>query len=148
MNNEKNLIAPEDKSVSAEKPGGFVQATKDFFGNALSTVKGKDLNVLVEDFSSEMTLVAEGLSEDQARLHELCESISAQQTVDRESLSLAVENVSDTLNTACERISALETGLIKLQKSMEQLEKKTEERKKHKLDNLSEIGRASCRERV
>ena len=71
---EERLPAAQEEL--AEKPG-FMQATKDFFGNALSTVKGKDLSVLVEDFSSEMTLVAEGLSEDQAKLHELCQSMSA-----------------------------------------------------------------------
>ena len=129
--------AREEQSLTAEKPGGLVQATKDFFGNALSTVKGKDLSAIVEDFSSEMTLVAEGLSEDQAKLHELCHSLAAQQTVDREELDREIDGINAAADQANERIGALETGILKLQKSLEQLDKKTEERKKHKLDTLS-----------
>ena len=134
---EQNLPSERNEALPAEKPAGIVQATKDFFGNALSTVKGKDLSTLVEDFSSEMTLVAEGLSEDQAKLHELCQSVAAQQTIDREELDEAIGQVSDTMASANERIGVLETAVQKLQKTLEQIEKKTEEKKKHKLDTLS-----------
>ena len=136
---EQPLPSPQEENLPAEKPANFVQATKDFFGNALSTVKGKDLSVLVEDFSSEMTLVAEGLSEDQAKLHELCQSVAAQQTVDREELELSIDQMSDAVASANERIGTLEASLQKLQKSIEQIEKKTEEKKKHKFENLSGI---------
>ena len=136
---EQNLPSERTEALPAEKPGGIVQATKDFFGNALSTVKGKDLSTLVEDFSSEMTLVAEGLSEDQAKLHELCQSVAAQQTIDREELDQAIGQVSDTMASANERIGVLETAVQKLQKTLEQIEKKTEEKKKHKFENLSGI---------
>ena len=129
---EQNLPSERNEALPAEKPAGIVQATKDFFGNALSTVKGKDLSTLVEDFSSEMTLVAEGLSEDQAKLHELCQSVAAQQTIDREELDQAIGQVSDTMASANERIGVLETAVQKLQKTLEQIEKKTEEKKKHK----------------
>lgn len=135
--NEEQLSAEQNEVVPAEKQPGIVQATKDFFGNALSTVKGKDLSAMVEDFSSEMTLVAEGLSEDQAKLHELCQSVAAQQTVDREELSLAIDQMSDAMASANDRIGSLETGVLKLQKTLEQLEKKTEEQKKKKMDTLS-----------
>ena len=131
------LPAQAGESLSAEKQPGLVQATKDFFGNALSTVKGKDLAAMVEDFSSEMTLVAEGLSDDQAKLHELCQSVAAQQTMDREELSVAIDQVSDAVASANDRIGTLETGIEKLQKSLTNLEKKTEEQKKKKLDTLS-----------
>ena len=129
----------QENPLPAEKPAGFMQATKDFFGNALSTVKGKDLSTLVEDFSSEMTLVAEGLSEDQAKLHELCQSVAAQQTVDKEELSLSIKEVSDAAASADARIQTLEASVKKRQSSIEQFEKKTEEKKKSKLDNLSGI---------
>ncbi|MDO5436341.1 MAG: hypothetical protein Q4G19_08235 [Clostridia bacterium] len=36
---------------------------------AVRTVKGENTNRLIEDFTSEMTLVAEGLYEDQGKLH-------------------------------------------------------------------------------
>ena len=133
------LVPSPAGSLPAEKPAGFVQATKDFFGNALSTVKGKDLSTLVEDFSSEMTLVAEGLSEDQAKLHQLCQSVAAQQTVDREELEQSIEKISDAVASANQRIGTLETGITQLSKNLEQFEKKTEEKKKHKLDSLSSI---------
>ena len=133
------LVPSSAGSLPAEKPAGFVQATKDFFGNALSTVKGKDLSTLVEDFSSEMTLVAEGLSEDQAKLHQLCQSVAAQQTVDREELEQSIEKISDAVASANQRIGTLETGITQLSKNLEQFEKKTEEKKKHKLDSLSGI---------
>ena len=136
---EQPALTTREEPLPAEKPAGIVQATRDFFGNALSTVKGKDLSALVEDFSSEMTLVAEGLSEDQARLHELCQSVAAQQTVDREELDRKIGEISDTLAGATERIGTLETGVLKLQKTFEQYEKKTEEKKKHKLDTLSGV---------
>ncbi len=133
------LVPSPAGSLPAEKPAGFVQATKDFFGNALNTVKGKDLSTLVEDFSSEMTLVAEGLSEDQAKLHQLCQSVAAQQTVDREELEQSIEKISDAVASANQRIGTLETGITQLSKNLEQFEKKTEEKKKHKLDSLSGI---------
>ena len=56
-NDKAELTPVPQENLTAEKPAGFVQATKDFLGNALNTVKGKDLGALVEDFSSEMTLV-------------------------------------------------------------------------------------------
>ena len=117
---EQNLPSERNEALPAEKPAGIVQATKDFFGNALNTVKGKDLSTLVEDFSSEMTLVAEGLSEDQAKLHELCQSVAAQQTIDREELDQAIGQVSDTMASANERIGVLETAVQKLQKTLRQ----------------------------
>ena len=135
--NDDKQLAEVSAPLPAEKQPGLVQATKDFFGNALSTVKGKDLAAMVEDFSSEMTLVAEGLSDDQAKLHELYQSVAAQQTMDREELSVAIDQVSDAVASANDRIGTLETGIEKLQKSLTNLEKKTEEQKKKKLDTLS-----------
>ena len=46
----------------------IVQSAKDFMNGVLSPLKGKDMGQMVETFTSEMTLVAEGLSEDQQRL--------------------------------------------------------------------------------
>lgn len=57
----------EEKTVS--KP-------KQLWNNALRAVKGDNTNQLVEDFTSEMTLVAEGLCEDQARLRKAVEDLT------------------------------------------------------------------------
>lgn len=146
MEQNENLPVPQP-----EEKGGLVKATRDFFGNALSTVKGKDLSAMVEEFSSEMTLVAEGLSEDQARLHELYQSLSAQQTVDKNEAREDVSRVSDALKETADRVVKAETLIVSLQKdidrlgadllrqkdSLDQYVKKAEEKKPRKLDNMA-----------
>lgn len=47
-----------------------------FWNNALRAVKGDSTHQLVEQFTSEMTLVAEGLCEDQARLRKQVEDLA------------------------------------------------------------------------
>lgn len=64
----------------------IVQSAKDFMNGVLAPLKGHDTGQLVEEFSSEMTLVIEGLSEDQARLQAEAERISARQTEVEETL--------------------------------------------------------------
>lgn len=49
---------------------------KQLFSNALKAVKGDSTLELVEQFTSEMTLVAEGLCEDQARVHQNLEQMN------------------------------------------------------------------------
>lgn len=60
----------EEKTVS--KP-------KQLWSSALKAVKGDNTQQLVEDFTAEMTLVAEGLCEDQARLRQLVEETRREQ---------------------------------------------------------------------
>lgn len=48
---------------------------KQLFTNALKAVKGENTAELVEQFTSEMTLVAEGICEDQARLHQRLDTL-------------------------------------------------------------------------
>ena len=61
---------PEDKTVS--KPAQL-------WNSALRAVKGETTGQLVEQFTSEMTLVAEGLCEDQARLRKSLEDLQREQ---------------------------------------------------------------------
>ena len=76
MNEEENALISE-----AEEPKKtVVQSAKQFMSGVLNPLKGKDLGQLVEDFTSEMTLVAEGLSEDQQKLFRETDKLSAQQT--------------------------------------------------------------------
>lgn len=49
---------------------------RQLFSNALKAVKGDSTLELVEQFTSEMTLVAEGLCEDQARVHQNLEQMN------------------------------------------------------------------------
>ena len=77
MNKEpENSIIPESSVPSKT----IMQSAKDFVSGVLSPLKGKDMSQLLEDFTSEMTLVAEGLSEDQQKLTQETERLSAQQT--------------------------------------------------------------------
>ena len=59
--------------------------------------------------------------------------------MDREELDQTIRQVSQTVANSNERIGALETGVLKLQKTVEQIEKKAEEKKKNKMDTLSGI---------
>ena len=67
-------------SEAEEPKKNMVQSAKEFMTGVFNPLKGKDLNQLVEDFTSEMTLVAEGLSEDQQKLFQETDKLSAQQT--------------------------------------------------------------------
>ena len=74
---ENTLAAPEEP---AKKPG-LVRGARDFIENTLSTLKGKDMNQAVEEFTGEMTLVIEGLSEDMDTLRHDVEQTAAQLTI-------------------------------------------------------------------
>ena len=69
---EENELIPE----TADKKT-IVQSAKDFMNGVLSPLKGQDIGQLVEDFTAEMTLVAEGLSEDQQKLFQEADRLSA-----------------------------------------------------------------------
>lgn len=100
----------EEKNVS--KP-------MQLWNNALKAVKGDSTAQMVEEFTSEMTLVAEGLCEDQARLRQSVEELrreedrSAQRlTSEVQALETAIrENQRDTdqrLDDMQRRLTALE----------------------------------------
>lgn len=56
-----------------------VSGARKFFDQALKTVKGDNTTALVEDFTAEMTLVAEGLCDDQAKLRSRMDNLENQQ---------------------------------------------------------------------
>lgn len=89
------------------------------WNNAIKAVKGDSTLQLVEQFTSEMTLVAEGLCEDQARLRQQTETLRREadrsaQRLDSEIKALEStirENQRDTdrrLDDLSRRLSALE----------------------------------------
>lgn len=61
LSQKEGAVLPEPKKPS------LMQKSRDFLQG---TVGGKDLPRLVDDFTQEMVVVAEGLTEDQARLNE------------------------------------------------------------------------------
>ena len=87
----------EEKNVS--KP-------MQLWNNALKAVKGDSTAQLVEEFTSEMTLVAEGLCEDQARLRQSVEELRREE--DRSAQRLTSE------------VQALETAIRENQRDTDQ----------------------------
>jgi hypothetical protein len=65
----------------AEKKQGIMQRSKDMLDTAVSGLKGRDMFALVDSFTSEMTLVAEGLSEDLQRTQQQLAQLGADQTI-------------------------------------------------------------------
>ena len=96
----------EEKTLATEKPKKTT-----LWDGALKMVKGENTNQLIEQFTAEMTLVAEGLCEDQTKLRREVDDMTTQE--DR-------------------RIQKLESRISLLETSLE------EERKAHDRD-LTEL---------
>ena len=67
------------------------------WNQAVKAVKGDSTMQLVEDFTSEMTLVVEGLYEDQSRLRQALETLRNEQNQDEQSLRSEIEALENTL---------------------------------------------------
>lgn len=65
----------------AEKKQNLIQRSKGVIDQAVSGLKGRDMNTLVDEFTSEMTLVAEGLSEELVVARQELSQLSASQTL-------------------------------------------------------------------
>lgn len=122
MNHDENIqdtqvSLPEEPQIVKTPPKkDLIHSAKEFLGNAFGPSKGQDLSTLVEDFTSEMTLVAEGLSEDQTRLSEQADKLSAQQTeLEQETLD-KLHDVNVSLDELRTRIDALDQRLAKAEK--------------------------------
>lgn len=101
----------------SEKLPGFIKKPKEFLQGTLQSLKGPGLENLVEEFTSEMTTVAEGLWEDQRKLQEEVTDLSVRQTLweDQEDKSHAA--LSD-------EVQRLEARLGEMGKRLHQLEGK------------------------
>ena len=111
-------MSEEEKEVS--KP-------RKIWNSALKTVKGDTTQTLVENFTAEMTLVAEGLCEDQAKLRAKVESLESGQDRNRQRFDSEVESLETSLreqqkemdgklDALTDRISAIERTLDKTMK--------------------------------
>ncbi|MBQ9264190.1 MAG: hypothetical protein IJ189_08285 [Clostridia bacterium] len=125
MNEEKQDLIPEEAP-----PKTIVQSAKDFMNGVLSPLKGKDVGQLVEDFTAEMALVAEGLSEDQEKLSQENEKLAAQQT-------LLEQNLLDQLHDANVTISDLQKEVDVLRHRLENAEKSIGEKKMKKVEGFT-----------
>ena len=119
---EENALIPE-----ASAPKGVIQSAKDFVNGVLSPLKGKDVGQMVEEFTSEMTMVAEGLSEDQEKLARETDRLSAQQTELEQKMLDGFHDQDVTADEMRREIDSLKSRLDKAEKLLrEKKEKKSE----------------------
>lgn len=108
----------------AEKLANIIRKPRELIGGALQALKGPDVQNLVESFTSEMTVVTEGLYDDQMRLRKEVEELAAQQAIlarqvleGREELQLKCEqslkDMAARLSDTQKRLQALEAGKSK-----------------------------------
>lgn len=90
------------------------------WNQALRAVKGDSTNALVEQFTQEMTLVAEGLCEDQARLRKAVEGLIEQGDKDRARMDQDNEALERQLD---QQDRELRQKLDELSRRLDQLEK-------------------------
>ena len=81
-----------EENTLTEKP------KKTLWDGALKMVKGENTNQLIEQFTAEMTLVAEGLCEDQTRLRKEVDGMAAQEDKRIQKLESSI----DVLETSLE----------------------------------------------
>ena len=95
------------------------------WNQALKAVKGDNAGQLIEEFTAEMTLVAEGLVEDQARLRSAVEDL--QRLRDRETQSFASE-IEALENDLKEHQRETDRRLTELNRRIDALEKKQDKK--------------------
>lgn len=105
-------------SLPEEKKGGLIKRSKDLLDTAVNGLKGRDMNALLDEFTQEVTVVAEGLSEDLSIARQELAQLSAAQTL------LEEDRAKDRRETG-ERLAALEKRLDALEKQREKQAKKT-----------------------
>ena len=129
MTEKENELIPRDQHLpaaeeaSGKKPG-LVRGARDFIENTFASLKGKDMNQAVEEFTSEMTLVVEGLSEDQNGLRRDVDSASAQLTLLEEKVLRQDKDRRADMSNLQEELKQAKKRLDSLEKSLKEAEKK------------------------
>ncbi len=133
MTEKENDLIPMDQNLPAAeeatgKKPGLVRGARDFIENTFATLKGKDMNQAVEEFTSEMTLVVEGLSEDQNALRRDVDGNSAQLTLLEEKVlrqekdrKAEVKDLEEELKQAKKRLDTLEKALKETEKKPQKM---------------------------
>ena len=103
----------------AEKLISIIKKPRELIGGALQALKGPDVQKLVESFTSEMTVVAEGLYDDQMRLRKEVEELSARQDALSQQLLDGRDDLQIRLEQSHKEMSA---RLAELQKRLQALE--------------------------
>ena len=102
---------------------GLMDKPKKLWDGALKMVKGENAHQLMEQFTSEMTLVAEGLCEDQSRLHQDVERMMREEDQRVQKLEARISLLEQSLE---EERNAHDRDLTETRTRMSALEKKAE----------------------
>ena len=115
---------PEENELIEENADHktIVQSAKDFMNGVLSPLKGKDIGQLVEDFTAEMTLVAEGLCEDQCKLRREVDKMITDEDRHIQKVESKIDLVEKTVD---EEKNAVDQTITELRNRIAVLEKKT-----------------------
>ena len=136
MTDQQNLPskAPADEIVPAEKPQPktLMRSAKDFWENTFG--KSTDLGGAVESFTSEMTLVIEGLSEDQTRISDRLDKAEARQTEDEAARREEIKSLREQLRTGERNLKQLQDRLQDTEKQTKQLQETLQKTTKEKAD--------------
>ena len=129
MSEKENELIPRGQNLPAAeeatgKKPGLVRGARDFIENTFQSLKGKDMNQAVEEFTSEMTLVVEGLSEDQNGLRRDVDSTSAQLTLLEEKVLRQDKDRRADMSDLQEELKQAKKRLDSLEKSLKEAEKK------------------------
>ena len=116
-----------------------VSRPKQLWNTALKAVKGDNTNELVEQFTAEMTLVAEGLCEDQSRVRSQVEALQTQADRSEQRLRSEMEALERTIE---ENERDTSEKLDTLSRRLDVIEKRAREAKESadKKDRLFSTG--------
>lgn len=112
MEAPKNELPTGKAAEQPQKKKDILTKSKDFLQTAMDSISGKDLPKLVEEFTRDMVVIAEGLSADQ------------------ESLRNAVKIQGEEQDEFSRRLREQEKKLNDLQKKVDALTQRNEKRKK------------------
>ena len=106
------------------------------WNSALKAVKGDSTQQLVEQFTAEMTLVAEGLCEDQARLRQSVEELRREDDRHAQRLASEIQAIDATLR---ENQRENDRRLEDMQRRLAALESKANSRRRKERSWLSQV---------
>ena len=118
-----------EENTLAERPHQTEEKPRKLFSGALRMVKGENSAKLMEDFTSEMTLVAEGLCEDQSKLRQEVDQMMNEEDRRIQKLSNQIDLVETSLD---EEKEAHDRDLTELRSRLAALEKKNGKDLPHK----------------
>ena len=108
----------EEKSLTEKKQA---EKPKKLWDGAIKMMKGENTTQLIEQFTSEMTLVAEGLCEDQNKLRREVDSMITEEDRQVQKLQTKIDQLETSLD---EERAAHDKDLTELRTRLASLEKK------------------------